>query len=251
MELKERLKNGEFVYGTWCILPSPEVINVLAKAGLDFVLIDMEHGSADFQCVQQMVMAANADGCAALVRVGDNQEIDVLRALETGAAGIIVPHVETVEHRKQAISYMKYPPVGIRGYSPYARAGGYQHTPGYTENENQRILSGVLIEGTNGIKDIKSIINDEELDLVYIGTYDISAMLGLAGDVQNPKVIEALKECVQVVRESGKFAACLFHSPAELQLFKEIGIQVLCYKVDTAVLLEGFQEFREWEGERN
>ena len=125
MNIKDRIRNGNVVYGTWCLLPSPEVINVLAKAGLDFVLIDMEHGPMDYALAQKMIMAAESEGCEAIIRVAKNDESDVLRALDIGASGVIVPHIESVSDRERAISYMKYPPLGIRGFSPYTRAGGF------------------------------------------------------------------------------------------------------------------------------
>lgn len=239
--LKERLKKGECVLGTWCILPSPEVINVLAKAGLDFVLIDMEHGAADYKTALMMVMAAQSDGCEAIIRVGQNNETDVLKALDIGASGVIVPHIENSSDRKRAMSYIKYPPAGIRGFSPYARAGSYTSRPGHTINENKRTLSGIIVEGEMGIKNLDEIIDDKDLDIVYIGVYDLSAVLNIPGQVDHPKIYELLKECVSKIKKKGKTAGGLFHSKEELKLFKKIGIQFLCYKVDTSVLFDSYK----------
>jgi len=119
ISLKDKLKNGEFTIGTWCIIPSEHVVNILAKAGLDFVLIDMEHGTANLECVYKMVLAANAEGVDALVRVSSNDESEILKVLDVGAAGVIIPHIETVNDCKQALSFTKFPPMGQRGYSPY------------------------------------------------------------------------------------------------------------------------------------
>ncbi len=240
MNLKKRLQNGSCVYGTWCVLPSPEVINVLAKAGLDFVLIDMEHGPMDYALAQRMVMAAEADNCEAIIRVSHNEEAGVLRALDTGASGIIVPHVESPGDRKKAISFMKYPPVGVRGFSPYARAGGYASTSGHTARENSRIVSGIIIEGQAGFAALPAVIDDPELDLVYIGTYDLSSALGIPGEVKNRKVLDVLEKAVKTVRDRGKAAGCLFHDIDELKYFHDIGVQFLAYKVDSSVLYDGF-----------
>lgn len=247
MELKDKIKQGKDVYGTWCLVPSPELINVISKTGLDFVLIDMEHGLIDFAVLENMVLAAEAEGCEAIVRVSKNDESEILKALETGASGIIVPHIETVEDRKKAISFMKYPPLGIRGYSPFTRAGGYNHRLGHTTNENKRILTGILIEGESGIKNINSIIDDAELDIVYVGTYDISSSLGIAGDVTNKKVLDVLEKCTKKIRESGKVAGCLFHTPEELNYFKRIGINFLLYKVDVSMIHEGYSIVRKFK----
>ena len=95
LSLKEKLARGKTVIGTWCELPSPHSINVLAKAGLDFVVIDMEHGVMDFKTVSEMVMAAQADGCAPLIRVASVTNQNVLLASETEPAGILAPHISS------------------------------------------------------------------------------------------------------------------------------------------------------------
>ncbi len=240
MKLKHKIKKEIDVYGTWCLIPSPELINVISKTGLDFVLIDMEHGLMDFNILESMVLAAEAEGCEAIIRVSSNDEIEILKALETGASGVIVPHIECVEDRKKVISFIKYPPLGVRGFSPFTRAGGYIPKLEHTNNENKRLLTGILIEGKNGIKHIRSIIDDPELDIIYIGTYDISASLGIAGDVTNEKVLIVLEKCTKIIREAGKSAGCLFHSPEELMYFKKIGINFLLYNVDVNLIHDGY-----------
>lgn len=244
MNIKERLKDGSVVYGTWCLLPSPEVINVLAKAGLDFVLIDMEHGPMDYALAQKMIMAAESGGCEAIIRVAKNDEADVLRALDIGASGVIVPHIESVADRERAISYMKYPPLGIRGFSPYTRAGGFSSRPGHTVTTNKRVLTGIIIEGKEGLNNLAAILDDAELDIVYVGTYDLSVILGVPGEVKHEKVQKVLASCVKQIRSSGKVAGCLFHNPCELDYFINMGIQFLAYKVDSSVLYDGFAFIR-------
>lgn len=240
MLLKDRLKNGEFVVGTWCVLPSVSTINVLAKAGLDFVIIDMEHGPVDFHLASQMIMAAEVDGCEAIVRVSNNNESDILKALDIGASGVIVPHIETVQDREKAIAYMKYPPKGVRGFSPYTRAGGYISKVDHTMRENEATLSGIIVEGLEGIENIDEIIDDQDLDIVYIGTYDLSVVLGVPGDVKNQKVMKTLEKCVEKVINKGKAAGSLFHTLDELEYFRDLGMQLLCYKVDTSVLFDKY-----------
>jgi len=245
MKIKQALQNGKQVFGTWCLIPSPEVINILAKAGLDFVLIDMEHGPMDFVVAQRMVLAAEVEGCEAIIRVPRNDETDILRALDTGASGVIVPHIESAPDCKSAISYMKYPPVGVRGFSPYARAGGYTSRADHTVLENARLITGIIIEGKFGFENLASILDTPDLDLVYIGTYDLSVALGVPGETRNKKVIDYLESSVALVRRSGKAAGCLFHDLKELDYFKEIGIKFLTYKVDASVLYDGFSFVRD------
>ncbi len=240
VSLKERLRSGKNILGTWCLLPSESVVNVIAKAGLDFVLIDMEHGAISPECALRMVMAAEADGAEAVIRVSSNNESEIAKALDIGASGVIVPHVETVQDSKRALSFIKYSPQGTRGFSPYVRAGGYTSNKGYTARENKRTLSGIIIEGPEGVADIDCIIDDPRLDLVYVGVYDISVALGIPGEINNPKVMKVLKECVKKIRAKKKAAGALFHSDEELRLFKSMGVQFLCYRVDSDVLFNAF-----------
>jgi 4-hydroxy-2-oxoheptanedioate aldolase len=238
MNLKEKLKKGQSVIGTWCILPSPQLVNVLAKAGLDFILIDMEHAPTGFETAQLMIEAAESEGCEAIIRVPNNDEIGVLRALDIGASGVIVPHIESVIDRENAMSYIKYPPVGIRGFSPYTKTGHYHSRPEHTKIENDKTLSGIIVEGMSGIKDYEKIIDDPALDLVYLGAYDLSVALGIPGDVNNPKIKEMQKFCTEKAREKNKAAGGIFHSETDLAYFKKIGVQFLCYKVDTSIIYD-------------
>lgn len=242
--LKERLKKGEFVLGTWCEIPSPELTSVLAKAGLDFVIIDMEHGSMDFTTCLRMVTAAEAEGCSPLIRVCRNDESDILRALETGSEGVVVPHIESVEDRERAISYIKFSPAGKRSLNPYTRAGGYHLSRDFTKLQNKNLLACLVVEGKNGILKLEKILDNREVDLIYIGTYDISLALGIPGDTGNKKVIETLRGMVKLIKSKNKIAGCMFHTDKELRLFKKIGIQFLCHKVDTSVIFDAFNQLK-------
>lgn len=244
--IKEKLKKGEFVLGTWCDLPSPTVVNVLGKAGLDFVIIDMEHGVMDYKLAQEMVMAAECEGCDALIRVPRNDESDILRALDTGAAGIIVPHIEKIEDCKKVISFSKFPPLGKRGFNPYIRAGEYHSVQkSYFTKQNNKILVGIILEGNAALNDIENIISDPEIDIVYIGTYDLSVALGVPGDVTNLRVIEALEAAVVKIKKKGKIAGCMIHNAENLKRFKELGIQFIAYNVDSGVLYESFKKMKQ------
>ncbi|MCI5741702.1 MAG: aldolase/citrate lyase family protein [Lachnospiraceae bacterium] len=243
--IKEKLQQGENVLGTWCLLPSADVINVIAKTGLDFVLLDMEHGAMSYETILKMNYAAEAEGVSTIVRVGDRNEVEILKALDTGCKGIIVPHIETKEQCEEAMSYIQFPPEGIRGFSPYTRSGAYHNYEGYTKEQNRKLLTGIIIEGEEGISNIEEVINHPALDVVYVGTYDISSMLGIAGQVNHPKVLDILKECVEKIHKQGKIPGCMFSSLEEVRLFKEIGMQFMVYSVDSAVIYDGYKKVLE------
>jgi len=243
--IKDKLRNGDFVMGTWCEIPSPNVINVIAKAGLDFVIIDMEHGAMDYKVAQEMVMAAEADGCEGIIRVPQNDESSILRALDVGASGVIVPHVESREDVKKIVEYSKFFPVGKRGFNPYIRAGNYNSgNKDLFRMQNEKTLIAIIVEGRDGLKNFDEILSEEELDVVYIGTYDLSVALEVPGDVKNPKVLEVLEELVSKTRKKGKVAGCMIHDLKDLDEFKRMGIQFVLYKTDTAIIYDTFHEMQ-------
>lgn len=244
LTLKEKLRQGKTLLGTWCEVPSAEFINVLAKAGMDFVIIDMEHGAMDYELAGRMVMAAEVEGCYPIIRVPINHETIIMRALEVNAEGIIVPHIETAQERKRVVEAVKFPPIGSRSLNPYVRAGGYRSSPGFTKEQNERTIVAILVESLKGIKNINSIVDDKNLDIVYMGSYDISSALGLPGQTSHPKVASVLEKLCKVITAKNKTASCLFHSEDDLRFFKKIGAKFLCYKVDTGIVVEAVERVR-------
>ena len=123
--LKLLLKEQKEVIGTWCILPSPEVVDLLTKTGLDFVIVDMEHGAIDLKTAQQMITASQTNWCNGLIRVPKNLDYLISTSLDTGCNGIIVPHVKLMGDVEKIIKAAKYHPIGDRGFSPYIRGGDF------------------------------------------------------------------------------------------------------------------------------
>lgn len=243
--LKEALKNGSIVFGTWCDLPSPAVVNVLTRAKMDFVIIDMEHGPMDYKTAQDMVMAAECEGAEGLVRVPRLDESDILRALDIGAAGIIVPHIESVADRKKVVAYSKFYPAGNRGFNPYVRAGGYcRASREYFSNQNNKVILGLILEGKVALKNLESIIDAPEIDLIYIGTYDLSVALGVPGEVNHPRVLKELARAAAKIIKAKKSVGCMIHNVSDLKRFKELGIQFITYKVDSAIIYDVVAEMR-------
>ncbi len=244
MNIKKDLYARKSLFGTWCILPSPEMVGVLTRSGLDFILIDMEHSPVDFITAQRMAISAKSEGKYAIVRVGKLEETEILRSLDIGTDGIIIPHIETLEEVDKAVSFIKYFPEGNRGYSPYTRAGGYCVRDDYTKTENSRLLLGVIIESRKGIENLDEILNSKDVDLVYLGAYDISISLGFPGQITHPEVMRILDNCIQKIVKSGKIAGAMYHTSEDAKKFEEQGVKFLVYKVDTLIVQEGLDNVR-------
>ena len=240
--IKEKLSLCQEMYGTWCMLPSPEVIDVISKTGLDFIIVDMEHGSMDYTIAQQMVSAAQAEGCGAIVRSSGKEESAILKSLDIGSDGVIVPHIATEYDLEDCIKYSKYHPVGNRSYSPYTRAGRYQVN--YKKSYGDDSILGIIIEDPAGVNNVDELVENEHLDVVYVGTYDIAQWYGEPTD--GKETMFRLERIAKVCRDNGKSVGCLFHDGRELNLFKSLGINFLVYKVDSKVLSDGFSKVEYW-----
>ena len=242
--MKRRLKKGEYVLGTWGDIPSPTVFNILGASGLDFAIIDMEHGPFTMESAENCVRALDSENRSPIIRVPKNDEAYIVNALDVGAHGIIVPHVDSTKDVEDAISSIKYHPVGKRGFTPYTRAGGYSkdNLEKHAETENKETMIILIIEGKKGIENLDKILEYKNIDVIYIGQYDLSQAIGMPGKVQHPKVIDFMKQNVDKIRDKGVAAGTLAHDLKELEMLKKLGFQFITYFVDCAVLYHSYND---------
>ena len=237
---RERLAAGEVVVGTWSVIPSSWVTEVLAMAGLDFIIVDMEHGPSGFDVAAEMIRAAQLHGCAPLVRVPSLDESAILRALDLGPAGVVIPQVQSSEDVRRVIEYSKYPPIGQRGHSPFTRSGGFTHLDAAAaiERSNSRTTVGILVEGRQGLDALDEILEAGigTVDFVYIGLYDLAKSLGYPGDIEHPAVIDEMAMCVQRTNDAGMVAGTITNSTNTIMELVSIGVRFLAYQNDTGIL---------------
>ena len=240
IDIKNKLKNEENVYGTWCTIPSPEVTDIISNAGLDFIIIDMEHGIMDYKTAQMMSVTAHSNNCSSLIRVPYINESNILKSYEIGSNGIVVPHVKNIKDVNDILKYYKYPPDGNKGYSPYTRASKYHVQEKYLKTSNKNQLLCIIIEDKEGLENIENIVKNKEIDVIYIGTYDLSVSLNC--DINDKKVKNELERCVEIIRKHKISAGCLYHNAKELNYFKKIGINFLVYGVDSKIIYENYNK---------
>jgi 2-keto-3-deoxy-L-rhamnonate aldolase RhmA len=193
---------SETLLGTWVKLPAPEVIEILAAAGLDLVVIDLEHGSLDLTTVSRMIGVARDRGIRPFVRVPGRTARDVQPVLDAGAAGIVVPHVDDAAAAREAVQVIRFPPLGERGASPSGRAGGWGQTslPDYLRTgADVRVVA--QIESLEGLDNIGAIAGVLGIDAVFIGEVDLAASTGMAVDV--PALRARIDEAEAVCRAGG------------------------------------------------
>lgn len=242
--LKIKLKDGNNVIGTWSSLSSSNIVNVLGTTELDFVVIDMEHGSMSFETVEDMVRSAEAVEISPIVRVWDDHEQTILRALETGARSIMVPHVSTPENAERIAKCCKYYPVGNRGLSPYTRIHEFTHEniQDSLQNENVETFVGILVEGQEGLTNLESIVKVEGIDLIYLGLFDICQSVGLPGQLNHPKVLDEIQRCGELINSCGITAGSMSTSVDYIKMLKKLDFQFIAYLNDAAAMKFHYQD---------
>ena len=232
------------IIGTWAEIPSPYVTHIMMKAGFDFSIIDMEHGIVDFETTQNMIFASHALNKQSFVRVPSIDEAWILRVLDMGCDGMIFPQVSSVEQIKRIIQYSCFAPSGKRGFNPYITAGGYNAVPdSYYSDENNRIKLGIILEGKDVFERLDEILQFKEIEILYIGQYDLSMALGIPGQVTHPLVLQYMSDAVERINIAGKYAGCMVHSIDEANKVITQGFNFIVYKVDTGILFSSIEQF--------
>ncbi len=231
------------VIGPWCTIPSPQLANVLSASGMDFVILDREHGPLSMETISTMVMACEAENCTPLVRVRNNEASEILNALDSGAHGIIVPHIETAADAQKAVSFIKYPPAGQRGFSPYTKAGLYQGGKGYTSKANQETMVILIVEGQKGLEELDKIIAIPGIDVIYIGAYDLSQTLGIPGEIHSVKVKEQIEKAVsKIIAKNIVAGSFVAKTKEDIDWLKKIGVRFITTWVDANLIQQKYLE---------
>lgn len=234
---RERLRRGDRLIGTLLGLPSPELAEIAADAGFDWLFVDMEHGALETRDVMRIVQAVRGP-CACLVRVPETTEMWAKRALDTGAAGIIVPHVNGAADAALAVRWGKYPPEGGRsvGFTRSNRYGARFKESVASSNAETAVIAQV--EHIDGVRAIEAILAVAGIDAVFIGPFDLSASLGKPGRLDDPEVKAAIgavaAACVRAAIPVGIFAAGAAGAAQAL----EDGYTLVCAGVDTGLYAE-------------
>lgn len=242
-KLKKALEEGKTVFGPFCKMLDPTVIELAALAGFDFVIIDMEHGPYSIETVQQMIRAAEAKGIEAVVRVTENSETSLLRVLDVGAICIQVPQISTAEDAARVVRSAMFHPMGERGMCRYVRAADYTNIDKaeHFGNTNESILTIIHIEGVAGLENLPAILTTDGIDIIFLGPYDLSQSCGVPGQVHHEKVIKRMEEAVVLAKKSGKVVGTFVESVEDAKKWSEIGVQYIAYAVDTGLILNAFK----------
>lgn len=201
--IKEKMRGGVASIGTWTSIAHPSNAEILAMSGYDWVVIDTEHSAIDVSEVLRLLMAVERGGAVPLVRLAGIDPIQAKAVLDSGAAGLLVPMVNTREEAELAVRMSKYPPLGIRG-AGLSRASGYGRTfEEYVKHANADSLLIVQIEHKDAVANIEEILSVPGIDGTFIGPYDLSMSLGIPGQLTHPEVVAAKKLVLEATLRRG------------------------------------------------
>ena len=201
--IKDKLSRGEVTIGSWMSMAHVSIAEILAGAGYDWVVVETEHTAIDVSEVLRLLIAIERGGSVPLVRLAWNDPIQCKAVLDSGAAGVIVPMVNTKQDAERAVAAAKYPPDGIRGVG-LARAHRYGESfDEYVKHANEDSLVVVQIEHVDAVEKIDEILSVPGIDATFIGPYDLSMSMGLPGQLRHPDVIAARQHVLEATRARG------------------------------------------------
>jgi len=239
--VKQALREGKIQLGTGIgQLRSTEIPRILAAAGFHWAFIDTEHGSFDLETVQDLCRASVTCGLSPMVRVGDLQYTLVARVLDSGAQGVIFPRVESPELLTQAISWAKFPPVGIRGYGLTAAHYDYEKVtfPQVIEHMNSNTLVVMQMESRLAVDLREELLSTPGLDAIMIGPSDLSISLGVPGEFEHPTVIKAIESIRDTCLRQGVIPGIQTRSVSLAKFWKERGMLFLGCMNETALIYD-------------
>ncbi|MBF7096749.1 HpcH/HpaI aldolase family protein [Alkalibacter mobilis] len=236
-KLKNMLKNGECAIGTFAKLTDPAAVEILGLSGFDFFVLDNEHVGMSRSDMQSVIRGGDAVGIVPVVRVRENSPVEILQALDAGALGVQVPNVDTFEQATNLVKSSKYSPLGNRGFSPTTRAASYGlfDKMEFIKESNENTLVVAHCETVECINNLDEILTIKEIDVVFIGPMDLSQSMGLIGQGNHPKVLDAVDTIIKKVLEAGKSVGTV-STVADAQSFIERGVQYLLVGSDTGFI---------------
>lgn len=239
-EFRTRLKDGS-VLGGHVFLTDPAITEALARYGYDFIWIDAEHGPFDKQNILLHVMAANAGGAGAFVRVDGHQMEDIKYVLEMGIDGIIIPLVMDEFEAQAVLDLCLYPPEGIRGFGPRrAIAYNQQDMKTYLANSRESFVRIIQIEDIRAVERVEAILALPAVDAVIIGPNDLSASIGLLGDSLNEKVLSLAKQVIDAAKKAGKpVGVSIGPDEKTIKIYQALGVDFISSGDDISFLHQG------------
>ena len=239
-QFRKKLANG-LVLGPFSKSMDPAFVEAMGHAGMDYVILDLEHGPNDVTTLADLIRAAEVAGLLPIVRVRSDEQIG--QALDLGAGGVQVPHVAGAERARKVIEEARFAPLGRRGVCRYVRAADYSAKDrfAYFREANEAVIV-LQVEGTEGLANLDGILGVEGVDVIFVGVYDLSQSLGIVGQVEDPRVSGKLVEIRDRCRERGIAVGTFVESVEAARRWHAMGLSYLSYSVDVGIFTDACRQ---------
>jgi 2-keto-3-deoxy-L-rhamnonate aldolase RhmA len=241
--IRERVLNREVVSGTWLNLGSCMTTEIAARAGFDWVVLDIEHGAGDHESLLHQLQAVSGTPTVPLARVAWNELPRFKRVLDLGASGVVVPYVTTPEEARAAVAAMRYPPQGLRGVASMHRGCGFgEDLSEYMRCANEQLLTVCQVETEATLGRVDEIAAVDGVDVLFVGPMDLSWSMGIPQQYEHPRFLEALERVAKAARDAGKAAGILLQRPEQIADIVAAGFTFIGLGSDGGVMVKGMRE---------
>ena len=247
-KLRRAIEEKGNAVGTFLGVSTPSIVEILGYTGLDFVVIDTEHGPYDTMPVSDLIRASQSRGMAPVVRVADVTHKEIQRAVDNGAEGIIIPCLRSMDDFRKAVELCKFPPLGSRGFIK-ARGSGYGNEEWaegtleeYMHNSNEKVLLLPQCETREALENIEAIVNIEGIDGIFIGPFDLSISMGIPGQFDAPQFRRAVSRVLNTCKEAGKLCMIFTSSVEEAKAYMDQGFDAVANSIDTIMFRNAYKE---------
>ena len=241
-KLRQKLNQNEPIYGLWVTLESASITEMAVALGLDWVVIDAEHGHLDWKDINSHIRAALRSDTVVLVRIAERSTILSKRALDIGADGIIIPWMEKVEEVEEAVRDCRYPPEGRRGIGGERATAWGQCLSEHAAEANENVLIVPLIESVNAIPNVANMCKVDGIDVFFFGPADFSASAGFRGQWEGPGVAEQILGLKDTINAAGKHCGVVSTSTKNLTDRLDQGFRMLALGTDSGLLLRSLHQ---------
>jgi 2-dehydro-3-deoxyglucarate aldolase/4-hydroxy-2-oxoheptanedioate aldolase len=241
-KLRDTLARGRVAHGLWVTLEAPSITEMAVALGLDWVVIDAEHGHLDWGQIAAHLRAAVRSRTVALVRIAELDRGLVKRVLDIGADGVVIPWIETAEQLRRAVAYARFPPEGCRGIGAERATAWGEAMVEHTAEANEHVLVVPTVETTTAEANLDALCAVEGVDTFFFGPADFSASAGHRGHWQGPGVAERLLAMNATIRRAGKSCGVVASSVANLAERAEQGFGMIALGLDCGLLLRSLHE---------
>lgn len=238
--LKHRIRMKEVTIGSWITIGDPSVVEIMLQAGFDWLALDMEHSALSISEAQQLIRVIDLAGKPPLVRVSHNDSVIIKRVMDAGAHGVIIPNVNSREDALAAVQAVRYPPKGTRGVG-LARAQGYGACfEDYKNWQDRESIVIVQIEHINAVEQLGAILSVDGVDGFMIGPYDLSASLGVSGELDHPKVLRTIERIREISADFNVVSGIHVITPKPEKVIDKIrdGFRFISFSLDALFLAE-------------